>query len=159
MFAALADNLDFFKTKINICLMLAPVTRIDRMSYAIIQKLKSSDSLFKLLEKGLGQEIMPMPAIWGRISCALLKMMGYDKFLLEDPKNVSQIGLETYFGLDASSSSFRNLCHFRQNLQTGKLAKFDFGPEINLLKYKQSTAPEYDLTRIRNVPIALFCGG
>ncbi len=85
--------------------------------------------------------------------------MGYDKFLLEDPKNVSQIGLETYFGLDASSSSFRNLCHFRQNLQTGKLAKFDFGPEINLLKYKQSTAPEYDLTRIRNVPIALFCGG
>lgn len=46
MFAALSENLDFFKTKINVCLMLAPITRIDRMSYGLIQKVKNNDTLF-----------------------------------------------------------------------------------------------------------------
>ncbi len=34
------------KTKINVCLMLAPITRIDRMSYGLIQKVKNNDTLF-----------------------------------------------------------------------------------------------------------------
>lgn len=31
MFAALTDNLEFFKTKINIAIMLAPVTVVHKM--------------------------------------------------------------------------------------------------------------------------------
>ncbi len=41
---------------------------------------------------------------------------------------------------------------------TGKFAKYDYGPEVNLHKYDQVTAPEYDLSKIKDVPIALFCG-
>jgi hypothetical protein len=32
MFAALCENLDFFKPKINLAIMLAPVARVDRLS-------------------------------------------------------------------------------------------------------------------------------
>lgn len=36
MFAALSENLDFFKPKINLAIMLAPVARVDRMSSSTI---------------------------------------------------------------------------------------------------------------------------
>jgi hypothetical protein len=42
MFAALIENLDFFKTKINLAIMLAPVTRVDRMTCGTVHKLKDS---------------------------------------------------------------------------------------------------------------------
>ena len=51
MFAALSENLEFFKAKINICLMLAPVTRVDRLTSGSIKKLKDSDTFFSFIEK------------------------------------------------------------------------------------------------------------
>jgi lysosomal acid lipase/cholesteryl ester hydrolase len=85
-------------------------------------------------------------------------MLGCDKFILEDANKISKIGLENYFGHYPSGSSFKNLAHLRQNLQTGKFAKYDYGLEVNQMKYSQILAPEYDLSKIRDVPIALFCG-
>lgn len=76
----------------------------------------------------------------------------------EDTAPISQSGMETYFGHFPSGSSFRNLTHFRQNVQTGRFAKFDFGKEENLKKYGSELPPEYDLTKISGTPIALFCG-
>ena len=37
MFAALSENLDFFKERINLVVMLAPVTRVDHLSSQAIQ--------------------------------------------------------------------------------------------------------------------------
>jgi hypothetical protein len=42
MFAALSENLDFFKPKINLAIMLAPVARVDRLSSSTLQKLKDN---------------------------------------------------------------------------------------------------------------------
>lgn len=42
MFAALSENLEFFKDKINVAIMLAPVTRVDRATSGTIHKLKDS---------------------------------------------------------------------------------------------------------------------
>ena len=50
MFAALCDNLEFFKPKINLAIMLAPVTRIDRNTCGQIHRFKDSESMFKLAE-------------------------------------------------------------------------------------------------------------
>jgi hypothetical protein len=36
MFAALSENLDFFKDKINLAIMLAPVTRVGSMNATIL---------------------------------------------------------------------------------------------------------------------------
>lgn len=60
MFAALCENLDFFRPKINLCIMLAPVTRVDRMTCGTAHKLKESENLFKFLE-GQGPELMSTP--------------------------------------------------------------------------------------------------
>lgn len=106
---------------------------------------------------------MPVPQIDGKLSSGMVKMAGHGSFILgmisdEDTSKISPVGLEAYFGHYPSGASFRNLTHFRQNIQTGKFAKFDFGQEVNLKKYNQITPPEYDLSKIKEVPIALFCG-
>lgn len=56
MFAALSDNLDFFKGKINLCIMLAPVTRISSINNAALLKLKDSKITIDTLEK-MGPEL------------------------------------------------------------------------------------------------------
>ena len=50
MFAALSENLGFFKDKINVAIMLAPVTRVDRMTCGTAQNLKENNNLFSLFE-------------------------------------------------------------------------------------------------------------
>ena len=106
---------------------------------------------------------MPLPSIDGKISAGFLKATGAGQFMIgmnsdEDTTPISATGLETYFGHFPSGSSFRNLIHFRQNVLTGRFAKFDFGREENFKKYGSEVSPEYDLTKISGTPIALFCG-
>lgn len=117
MFAALCDNSEFFRPKINLAIMLAPVTRIDRMTCGTIHKLKDSERLFSLLENK-GPELMPNPQVEGRISGGLMWATGMGSFSLgmisdEDPDLISAQGKETYFGHYPSGSSFRNLNHFK----------------------------------------------
>jgi len=42
MFAALCENLDFFKPRLNLAIMLAPVARVDRLGSATCQKYKEN---------------------------------------------------------------------------------------------------------------------
>jgi hypothetical protein len=50
MFAALTQNLEFFKSKVNLCIMLAPVARIDRLKSTTLQTIKESETLANLIE-------------------------------------------------------------------------------------------------------------
>jgi hypothetical protein len=50
MFAALSENLEFFKTKINLAIMLAPVTRIKEMNNSHVRRVKDSKNFVALLE-------------------------------------------------------------------------------------------------------------
>ena len=76
IFAALIDNAEFFKPKINVAIMLAPVTRVDRMTCGSVHKLKDNDKLFELLEKTQGNEVMALPSVDGKISSGFLKATG-----------------------------------------------------------------------------------
>lgn len=51
MFAALAENLDFFRAHMNIFIALAPIVRIDHCSSGLIKKMSDSDKLEKMLVK------------------------------------------------------------------------------------------------------------
>lgn len=42
MFAALVENLEFFKPKLDLVIMLAPVARVDRLASTTLQKLKEN---------------------------------------------------------------------------------------------------------------------
>lgn len=50
-----------------------------------------------------------------------------------------------------------NFRHFEQYFHSGKFAKFDWGPEINMKKYNQTTPPIYNVSNI-DVPVHLFVG-
>lgn len=45
--------------------------------------------------------------------------------------------------------------HFGQVINSGHFRKYDFGPEENLLRYKQSIPPDYNLKRV-TTPVALY---
>jgi len=60
MFAALSENQEFFRTKLNVAIMLAPVARVDRMTSATLQKLKQNEHAVAFV-KSLGPEVMPSP--------------------------------------------------------------------------------------------------
>jgi pimeloyl-ACP methyl ester carboxylesterase len=61
MFAALCENLEFFKPKINLAIMLAPVARVDRLSSPTIQKMKENETLRSFIENTMGPEVLPSP--------------------------------------------------------------------------------------------------
>ena len=58
MFAALCDNLEFFKPKINLAVMLAPVARVDRMTCKTIQRVKENNTVNNIMES-MGPELFP----------------------------------------------------------------------------------------------------
>lgn len=94
MFAALTENLEFFKPKLNLVIMLAPVTRVDRLASTTLQKLKENQNLAYWLEK-IGPEMLPNPQIDGKISSGFMKVTGLGSFSIsllsdEDPaRNLS----------------------------------------------------------------------
>ena len=106
---------------------------------------------------------MSTPQVEGKLMGGLLWATGIANYSLgmisdEDPTLISKYGVETYFGHYPSGTSFRNLAHFRQIINSGKFQKYDFGIEENLKRYNNFEPPEYDLKAIQGVPIALFCG-
>mmetsp|Transcript_64761 Transcript_64761/g.75299 ORF Transcript_64761/g.75299 Transcript_64761/m.75299 type:complete len:397 (+) Transcript_64761:27-1217(+) len=56
-----------------------------------------------------------------------------------------------------ASTSFRNVLHWKQSIISGNFSMFDFGPAENMKRYGQETAPEYDLSLIKE-KVAMFVG-
>ena len=132
MFAAMSENLDFFKPKINLAIMLAPVARVDRLSSSTLQKLKDNKQLLDFFQK-MGPEMLPNPQIDGKVSSGFMKMTGLHSFSIgllsdEDPaKNLSEGALQTFMGHFPAGTSFRSVNHFRQLTLGQEFKKYDFG--------------------------------
>ena len=106
---------------------------------------------------------MANPQVESKMMGGFLWATGLANFSLgmisdEDTSLLSKHGKETYFGHYPSGTSLRCLYHFKQLINTGKFLKYDFGTDENIKRYGVAVPPEYDLTRIKDVPIALFCG-
>ena len=67
MFAALSTNCDFFKDKINLAVMLAPITRICNLNAKLIQTIKHIDALVPIVE-AIGPELEPEPRVQSSLS-------------------------------------------------------------------------------------------
>lgn len=102
MLAALATNLPFFKERINLCVLLAPVARVDRLTSSTLQGLKDTENAVAFVER-LGPEILPTPNVDGKISSGFFKVTGASKFGIslfsdENADDISQEGLVTFMG-------------------------------------------------------------
>lgn len=75
MFAALSENLAFFKERLNLAIMIAPTAHIHNCTSRVVKKTVSSSSCSKILEK-LGPEILPKPVVTGRISAGFNRLPG-----------------------------------------------------------------------------------
>ncbi|XP_067129246.1 gastric triacylglycerol lipase-like [Centruroides vittatus] len=74
-----------------------------------------------------------------------------------DPSQLNKTRLDVYVSHDPAGTSTQNVVHFAQMVNSRKFQKYDFGKKTNLIKYNQSTPPEYTVENIRT-PIALFWG-
>lgn len=161
MFAALCDNSDFFKGKINIALMLAPVARIDHLISSTCQSALTNKTLYEFLKKY--PEHGGSASTQGMISAGFVKMTGVHNVAMAclcdtDTSLLSQSGVDTWLGHFPGGTSFKSLDHFHQIYNKKSFTKYDYGAEANLKKYGQEVAPDYDLSKCLGVPIALFCG-
>ena len=166
MFAALSENLDFFRDKINLCIMLAPATKV---MYSVIKDSKfakyfvDSKSAQDFANRLVGHEVMPEPFTQSQSGSRAKSMVGYETFMRnrlanERPELMSQKALDTLFGHYPAGSSFKSGQHFIQNLKRQQFAKFDHGKARNLQLYGLEEPPLYDLKSIKGIKFAIFNG-
>jgi lysosomal acid lipase/cholesteryl ester hydrolase len=152
MFAALSERSHYFRPKINLAIMLAPVTRIDNMSVQLLHKLKNFNTGIAMMES-LGPELFANPGAESYLSGTVLSITGIGdlglwQFCDKDPNLCSEKARDTFLGHFPSGISFRSALHFRQILLSKQFQKYDYGFEGNFKHYGQETPPAYDLSRI-----------
>ena len=93
MFVALSLNPDFFKDKINLAIMLAPVATVHNSTAKVLQDSAQNESLIEFLRK-IGPELLPSPHVDGKISSSFMKIIGQGSSVISlltdsDPKLIS----------------------------------------------------------------------
>ena len=97
------------------------------------------------------------------VKSALIKYSGLGGLSISESADINldhlnKDAIPTFMGMFPSGTSFRCVNHYRQMMNAKKFQKYDFGLEKNMEKYGQETPPEFDLSNIKDIPIALFCG-
>ena len=115
MFAALCENLDFFKPKLNLVIMLAPVTRLTSVSTKRLQFLADHKFLIDRLRKK-GPELFKKPTIEGKVKNALGVMTNVVNIIFStgdvNPKLLSEKAVDAILGHFPAGASFRSAEHF-----------------------------------------------
>jgi len=76
-------------------------------------------------------------------------------FLFAGPSsNLNNSRIPVYTNHAPAGTSVKNLVHYAQSVLSGRHQMFDYGKH-NAAKYNQTTAPLYDVTRVK-VPVALY---
>ncbi|KYB27361.1 Lipase 1-like Protein [Tribolium castaneum] len=76
----------------------------------------------------------------------------------EDPDQLDPADLPVYIGNRPASTSIKSVIHFVQNIMSGgKFQFYDYGFLKNLLVYKSTTPPLYNVSEI-DVPMYIFYG-
>jgi hypothetical protein len=120
MLSALSSNPEYWRPKLNVIILLAPLTCLHHSENQIIQQYIDSASFMaaiKTLATSAG-EIMPEPQGTGTISSNLLNFTGVGAKNIKtmSDSNIEHVdpkGLETFYGQFPSGTSLRCLNHFR----------------------------------------------
>ena len=167
MFAALCENTEFFRERMNGFVAISPVVGISNMKSDFFKKIARNEVIISTVDKNI-PEILPWQIAGNSFTKFITKtgLVSFttDKILeLVSDSNPSQgICSNGYSNLQSfypAGTSFQCVQHLKQLILTGEFKKRDMeSPEKNIEKYGQPTPPHYDLSKIKDFPISLICG-
>ncbi|KAJ5072826.1 lipase [Anaeramoeba ignava] len=107
-----------------------------------------------------------MPETWwielvANTFCAADPIVCEDIILLivgADTGNLNESRLPVFLSHTPAGSSTKNINHYLQLIRTNKWQMYDYGTDGNMVKYGQSTPPEYPVENVLNPPIGFFFG-
>ncbi len=164
LFAALTTSLEYFKERIKLFIALAPVARTGGISSKVCNLMRTLklDLIFQKLQfhevlshdeklVKLNSWIMPkIPFLCNFI----LHSLGDDNPSLYNNKRMMPV----YISHQPGGSSIKAVGHLVQQSRSKKFENYDYGKEGNLKMYGQEKPKEYDISAIKDFPIALFYG-
>jgi len=164
MFSALTENIEWFRARINIFLAWAPVARLDHCKSGLFNLLSKDDEPIILMQDLGMDELFPanqksyntystLCYVWTEF-CDFTTSLTLD----EDPYVENQERLPVARSHEPSGTSLKTLLHFSQIIKNHRYAKYDYGHAQNMKIYGTSQPPEYNLSNIKNFPIALMVG-
>lgn len=140
MFAALSENLDFFKDRLNVFVALAPVVKVESCSSGIIRKLKDNQKFEDMLNKYEMYEITPSKknnkaATFFHKILPEISNLGVKLLCDDDPREVNQFCMENFMAHHPAGTSLKSIKHFKQLMNRKSFEHFDYGKEENMKRY------------------------
>lgn len=167
MFYALAENEEFFASRVSIFLAFGPVARIDHCKSSMVRFFASNITRGLLVTtcEALGiYEFFPANYLTTgsmRLICNTFpKICDFAVYLSsdEDMSLCDEQRVQVYLGHYPSGTSLKSFNHFGQLLEDGHMQKYDYGKTKNLEVYGSELPPQVDISKISKVPIAMFVG-
>ena len=140
LLVGLIEKPEFFASKINLAIFMAPVARVDRMTSSTLHNIKDSDKIVQVLQMQ-GPELFPKSQVQNAFDSVVIQHTGFGKLqslLLTDTDHslLSPHGCDAFHGHFPSGGSLKSLMHFRQLFRAQKFQKYDYGsPSANLSRY------------------------
>ena len=164
MFSGLIQKYDFYKENIKLFVALAPIARLNHLDSTLLSIL-SKISMHKLLNQIELLEICPNSEGTQKVLNFMDKYAnGLTNFVLglisdEDSKQCNdKNAMSVYLNHYPCGCSLKCLIHFIQIIDNKKFVFFDYQKEANFHIYNQITPPEYDFSKIKDLPIILIGG-
>lgn len=160
---------DYYKAKMNLCVMLAPPAAMSNNSVDIFKLLSlpvNRAILTSMLETIHMYNLLPYDFIntgVGVLVCNLFNGKLCDLVLSliadADPSIDNTDRYNMYMSNEPAGASYRNFLHYAQliNLKKEIFRRYDWGKKTNMVKYGQDSPPDYNLAAL-DFPIAMFGG-
>lgn len=164
VFSGLVSYEDYYKSRVKLYIALTPAIKNSNVRSKFVKFLCNSN-----IEKGLellgiqeiGSNNADLTNVLTKITTNVPELTKLVLALVVDANYYKKDNTEEVnklMKLIPCGSSLKSFVHFKQLTNTNRFARYDYGRRKNLEIYKSEDPPEYDLGRIKNVPIALFFG-
>ena len=164
MFSGIVEKYDFYKNNIKLFVALAPIARLNYLGSTLLNIL-SDISLHKLMAKVEAYEVCPQSdGTSNFMNFMNQNLNGLTNFFIglisdENSKECNdQNALSVYLKHFPCGTSLKCLIHYVQIIKEKKFIYFDYKKEANFALYHQKNPPEYDLSKIKDIPIMLITG-
>ena len=156
MFIGGSMNPEYFKSKVNLFVALAPVARVGHVKSTFLKIIASDvDRIERIMidDFGLYNSMAPnwlkeksMNAFCTVFSLLCDAIASFYGKLQGDVDNMDRV--KTYLTHFPAGAGYRNSVHYCQIINANRFQRYDWGPTNNVEKYGTATPPLYPLEHI-----------